>query len=353
MHPRPPVVIESIVRLLVPPASREHVMGDLSERYRSPRQYLLDAFRSLPLIIASRVRRTLNIGRLGVVAVTLFMLLSANRGSNWLVAALPTLLATATLILRDAYRAPASTPFAATESRLAAIDVGVAAGAIFLWQAGASLFAPQWLLPARALSVGIPVFCVLLFFVRLQAPQPTAWPRASARAVSVDELMTEVRGFEAVSQRAIRIEIGAAFVLVAGCVVSLWAMPPTLLATAFNAVTAGGALFVAWFLHRHARIEPVRQGLEFVQSLASYRRNLELQLRRAHTVLWWYLAPLSCGPAVLMFGIAHELANPWPIVMRGVAGFAVIWGLVLYMYRRSAEKLRRRIEQLDATAQKS
>jgi nitrate reductase gamma subunit len=97
----------------------------------------------------------------------------------------------------------------------------------------------------------------------------------------------------------------------------------------------------------------VRQGLEFVQSLASYRRNLELQLRRAHTVLWWYLAPLSCGPAVLMFGIAHELANPWPIVMRGVAGFAVIWGLVLYMYRRSAEKLRRRIEQLDATAQKS
>jgi len=57
MHPRPPAVIESIVRLLVPPVSREHVMGDLSERYRSPRQYLMDAFLSLPLIVASQVRR--------------------------------------------------------------------------------------------------------------------------------------------------------------------------------------------------------------------------------------------------------------------------------------------------------
>ena len=49
VHPRPPVVIENIVRLLVPPASREHVMGDLRERYRSPRQYLLDVFQGLPL----------------------------------------------------------------------------------------------------------------------------------------------------------------------------------------------------------------------------------------------------------------------------------------------------------------
>jgi len=56
-------------------------MDDLSERYRSPRQYLTDAFHSLPLIIASQVRRTLNIGRIGVVAITLFLLLNATPGS--------------------------------------------------------------------------------------------------------------------------------------------------------------------------------------------------------------------------------------------------------------------------------
>jgi hypothetical protein len=29
----PPKVIERVVQLLMPPASREHVLGDLSERY--------------------------------------------------------------------------------------------------------------------------------------------------------------------------------------------------------------------------------------------------------------------------------------------------------------------------------
>ena len=197
MHCRPPVVIESMVRLLVPPASREHVMGDLSERYRSPRQYLMDAFHSLPLIIASQVRRTLNIGRIGVVAITLFFLLNANARSSWLAAALPTLLATAGLILRDAYRTPSSIPFAATEPRLAAIDVGVAAGCVLLWQSLADLLAPQWMLPARALAVGIPIFGVLLFFIRLEAPQVTSWPPASVRTMSINELMAEMRGVEA------------------------------------------------------------------------------------------------------------------------------------------------------------
>ncbi|HEY6927860.1 MAG TPA: hypothetical protein VI653_30570 [Steroidobacteraceae bacterium] len=353
MHPRPPALIENMVRLLVPPASREHVMGDLSERYRSSWRYLLDAFNSLPLIIASQVRRTLNIGRLGVVAVTLFFLLSANRGVTWVVAALPTLLATAALILRDAYRTPSATPFMPTERRLAAVDVAVAAACIFLWQALACLFAPQWLLPPQALSVGIPVFCVLLFFIRLQAPHTTFWPPAIARTMSINELMAEVRGLEALGRRAIRIEIGAAFVLVTICVVSLFAMPPTLLGQAFNVVTASGALFVAWFLHRHARTTPVPAGRGFAQSVALYRRNLELQLQRARSVLWWYLVPLSCGPAVLMFGIASRQAYPWPFVIKGLAGLAALWGLILYMYQGAQQKLRRRIAQLDATAEKS
>jgi hypothetical protein len=70
-----------------------------------------------------------------------------------------------------AYRTPTPTPFTQTRWRLAAIDAVVAVGCIYLWQALAAFFAPQWLLPARALSGGLPIFCILLFFVRLQAPQ--------------------------------------------------------------------------------------------------------------------------------------------------------------------------------------
>jgi hypothetical protein len=32
METRPPKIIEGLVRLLTPPVSREHVLGDLSER---------------------------------------------------------------------------------------------------------------------------------------------------------------------------------------------------------------------------------------------------------------------------------------------------------------------------------
>ena len=347
MAPRPPDVIEKIVRLLVPPASREHVLGDLSERYRSPRQYLMDVFHSLPLIIVSQVRRTSNIGGLGVVAITLFGLLEANASNSWRVAGVPTFLATVVLMLRDAYRTPTPTPFTQTPWHLAAIDVAAAAGCIYFWQALAALFAPQWLLPARALSGALPVFCILLFFVRLQAPPATFWPPAIARTMSGNELMAEVRGFEAVSRRAIRIEIGVAFVLVAVCIASLWAMPPRPLGKAFSAVTACGALFVAWFLHRHARMTPVAEGLEFAQSLTCYRRHLEQQLKRARTVIWWYCLPLACGPAVLVFGMAYQQANPLPVVIKGFSGFATICALILYMSRIAQRKLRRRITQLN------
>lgn len=36
LETRPPVLIDAVVRALIPPACREHVVGDLWERYRSP-----------------------------------------------------------------------------------------------------------------------------------------------------------------------------------------------------------------------------------------------------------------------------------------------------------------------------
>jgi hypothetical protein len=54
----PPKLMEAVVGLLLPLASREHVLGDLHERYTSPLHYLGDAIRTVPLVIASRIRRT-------------------------------------------------------------------------------------------------------------------------------------------------------------------------------------------------------------------------------------------------------------------------------------------------------
>src|SRR5260370_6368150 len=55
---KPPGLLEGMVGLLIPPASRENVLGDLQERYRSPGQYVVDALSTVPMVAFSRIRRT-------------------------------------------------------------------------------------------------------------------------------------------------------------------------------------------------------------------------------------------------------------------------------------------------------
>jgi hypothetical protein len=61
MEAHPPKLIERILGAVIPPACREHVLGDLYERYVSTAQYILDALATLPFIIASQIRRTFRV----------------------------------------------------------------------------------------------------------------------------------------------------------------------------------------------------------------------------------------------------------------------------------------------------
>lgn len=54
----PPKLLENLARLIIPPACREEVLGDLHERYRSPAQYLGDLIATVPFLIVSRIVRT-------------------------------------------------------------------------------------------------------------------------------------------------------------------------------------------------------------------------------------------------------------------------------------------------------
>src|SRR5262245_58099479 len=58
MEAHPPKLIETLVTRLIPAPCREHVLGDLHERYNSPSRYILDALSVLPYVVFSQVRRT-------------------------------------------------------------------------------------------------------------------------------------------------------------------------------------------------------------------------------------------------------------------------------------------------------
>jgi hypothetical protein len=116
MRSGPSKTAEAVVAVFVPPACREEVLGDLHERYRSPGQYGLDAIRTVPLVILSRIRRTADPQVLLMQAFALYVsflaaawlngraLLSAQWGLLRL--AIPACMAMVGLILEDAYAKP-------------------------------------------------------------------------------------------------------------------------------------------------------------------------------------------------------------------------------------------------------
>lgn len=53
-----PEIIEKPLSLLIPPACREEVLGDLYEHCQSPSQFVRESLRVVPMIIFSRIRRT-------------------------------------------------------------------------------------------------------------------------------------------------------------------------------------------------------------------------------------------------------------------------------------------------------
>jgi hypothetical protein len=116
MHAAPPKAVEKIVGFLIPPASREEVLGDLYERCTSTSQYILDALMVLPMVILSRIRRTADSQVLLVEALALYL---SYMGAAWfqdraflyedlgyLRLAIPAVMILLGVMLEDAYANP-------------------------------------------------------------------------------------------------------------------------------------------------------------------------------------------------------------------------------------------------------
>lgn len=131
MRAGPPKIVEWLVALLVPPAAREHVLGDLQERYTDLRGYLADALSAVPGAIAGRVLRTADWQVLAIEAGALYLsLLTAAwaalgaaylcRHGAFLRLLLPVALAMLALVLRDVY--------AGSARRALALEAGLGVG---------------------------------------------------------------------------------------------------------------------------------------------------------------------------------------------------------------------------------
>ena len=69
--------LEILFRLLLPPASREHVLGDLHEKCKSPWRYFVEAVSVLGPVIVSRIRRTTDLQVFLMEAMAVYLSFSA------------------------------------------------------------------------------------------------------------------------------------------------------------------------------------------------------------------------------------------------------------------------------------
>ena len=143
---------EAVAAILIPPACREEVLGDLHERNATAWRFTLDALRTVPLVIASRIRRMSEPGLLAMYAVGLFLsffvaawfdmrpLVYERWGFSRL--AIPSVVELLALLLEDAYARPGP----ASAMRLLRGPMLAFAAAFFsqatLWAAGSTLTLP-------------------------------------------------------------------------------------------------------------------------------------------------------------------------------------------------------------------
>lgn len=182
MPSAPPKVAETVVGFLIPPACREDVLGDLHERYICPRQYVVDALLTTPLVIASRIRRTTDPQ---VFLMEAFLTYASFLAAAWyrggrllndqwglLRLALPPAIALVALMLEDAYATPRE-PSPVKLIRGPALGLGIALLSQALLAAGSlELALPRWIMFA-----GSAISLLLFSTVRMLFPPVTDRPQ--------------------------------------------------------------------------------------------------------------------------------------------------------------------------------
>jgi hypothetical protein len=356
MKEAPPRKLEAVVALLVPPARREEVLGDLHERYTNPRQYVTDAIRTVPLVVASQIRRTTDLGVLFLEAFSLYFcffagMLRLHLGNAPLMPEEPRALsllipmAVALVALRfvDAY----SNGQKRSTLKLI-LGTATAVAVVFLSEAALSLAGSNLALSGWGLLRGGILAVALLSMLRTAFPsgagaiRPAAAPGAE-HATPLEAIQRSSAEFEArIRRRNLREYIAAGVVLVIFSV--------NLVTTHIAGARVGfaliiaGILYVAYQLHTRGSAKSVPASASFAGHVDFYRQELERQRDLLRHIWSWYLGPLIPGMVVLM--LSAGIAHPRPQTLAGAALVGGVFLAVAKLNQKGVQRLQRKIDEI-------
>ncbi|MES1198726.1 MAG: hypothetical protein ABUS48_01955 [Pseudomonadota bacterium] len=112
-----------------------------------------------------------------------------------------------------------------------------------------------------------------------------------------------------------------------------------------------GVLYVMWQLHRRASPGKVDPSAAAASAIAFHRAELERQHQALSKIWRWYLGPML--PGLLVFILGPALIHPphsWFSVWMGLGVCGLVFVGTWWLNWRTARKLSREIERLDALA---
>lgn len=348
MSPPPPIWLVTMMNRLIPPPSREAVLGDLWEGYRSPAQFLKQGLAVLPFLVFSQVRRRSSWPILGLQTFILFACLrgflpTEAMPAPWMRASLPTLFVFLALAWHDTYRAREGQPAPCPAwGEIAAVTVGVGVSQLVTAVIVATTGLPTaWLLTQSELlfaASALPVLCLL------------RWGTTSAKLSQTGghaELVGDYERFRSNVRWRNRLEIGAmtATLLISGTILFRIDGP----VSPFVWLTLAGFALLLIYLIRNGGAPAPGPGASEHALRRLFCKELVRQHKLRSLLVWWWLTPLLIGLATHFI-----LATSAGILLtRQITGFLLIVALVVFIHGFNAERratVQRQVRVLESAA---
>jgi hypothetical protein len=165
----------------------------------------------------------------------------------------------------------------------------------------------------------------------------------------LEEIRRKARQFEKrISRRNLREYIaGAAGIVI--FTVYLFIFPSPLARTG-SALIIAGALFVLFQIYQRATPGTLPEDLALTASLEFHRRELVRQRDLLRSIWLWYIGPFVPGIVVFGMGVSprHGAGSWW-----NAMPFLCIFGGVMWLNHRAANRLDRKIAELDSLESQS
>jgi hypothetical protein len=333
---------ESLAAALVPPASREHVLGDLSECCRSPGQYLSTLASVLPGVILRQIRRRVSWGDgIGLMALLSGLALLVTMGVSgapffeesgaWGRLAVPWVVLICGCVLSAAY-GPADQPRLWSGSGVALTILATIVTAA--------------LVGLPVVPVSIAVFVAVALHMAIAVPLLGTELRTKAvPPLTIDALPDQARRF----QRTIRWR--NARESVAAVVVLAMLGPPWRLGSGLDGLSHVllylGVLCMMYVLHFRAGSRKVPGGADPGSLLKFHQSELARQRDMLRRMPQWGLLPFVPGIVVSIVARWEPLVDAPTLVVVAVV-FYVIWRL----NRWAAQWLDERLAEAGALAER-